>query len=658
MLDAMRATVFLGAALLFLVQPLAAARTLPAFGGGPVVWTVSLLVFQVLLLAGYTLAARLSAARWHRLFPAAALGAIALGLMPPEPAALAGPGVPVLRMAAALMLDAGLTYTLLAATAPLLTRIGRADHHLYALSNAGSVVGLLAQPFVLDPLLGHRAQRLLFLALFAVWAVGVHRKLRHPAAAGFAPAPVEADVMPGGQPWATRAAWVSGSALGTALLATITAGLSQDLSVTPLLWILPLLTYLATFIVAFGVRRLPDRGPVLLATALALVGLLALLFGDWRLTWPVQLGGALLFLFIGGFAAHSELVRRRPSSSGLGGFYLHLAAGGALGTLVVGVLGPALLPVPLELPLTALALWLWLLPPMLREARERHPLRPQAPLRLLLGGLTVALVLGLSGFGWQRVRGGAIWARSVFGALQVKNYAQGDHALVHLLDGRISHGFQYVAPDRRRIPTAYFAPMTGIGRCLSAGGSRREIAVLGLGVGTLAAYGREGDHVRFFEINPAAIEVARKHFTFLSDTPARVDIVEGDARVSLSRDSTPWDVVVLDAFSGDAIPLHLITEEAIALYLSRLASNGVLAVNISNRHADLARVLWAHAERFGLETASVTASTPSPLGPYRSDWAFLAFNREALRFAPEVLPGGDAPVRFTDDHAPLVSILR
>lgn len=654
MVAAMRATVFLGAALLFLVQPSTAARCLPAFGGGPLVWTVGLLVFQSLLLVGYLLAARVPPARWRRALPLAAGTALLLGLAAPSPELFAGVGLPVLRVAAALLMLAGPTYVLLAATAPLLTRAASADHRLYALSNAGSVAGLLAPPFLLDPWLGHAAQRALFLGLFGVWAVGVWRALGRAApeapVSPASPAAVEARGV--------RAGRMLGAGLGTAMLSTTTAALAQDLSVTPLLWILPLLAYLASFIVAFGVRRLPGRGPLAAAAALSVGGLAAMLHAGWRLSWPVQLAGALAVLFVACLAVHAELVRRQPANGALGGFYLDLAAGGALGTLAAGLVAPSLLPVPLEQPLAALALWLYLLPPVLAEARERHPLRPPAALRAVLGAATLALAVALAAHAWLRVRDGATWARSVFGALQVKEYGRGDREIRHLLDGRISHGFQYLQPDRRMTPTAYFAPSTGIGRLLSQPGPPRNVAVLGLGVGTLAAYGRAGDRVRFFEINPAVIQVARERFSFLSDAPAQVDVVEGDARVTLAQDPTIWDVIVVDAFSGDAIPLHLITEEAVAMYLSRLGSDGLLAVNVSNRHADLPRVLWAHVERFGLSAAGRTASVDSPLGPYRSDWAFLAFDAGVLRFAGDVLPGGDAPVRFTDDHAPLLSILR
>lgn len=648
----MRATVFLGAFLLFLVQPLTAARALPVFGGGPVVWTVSLVVFQGLLVLGYGLAARVPVERWRRLLPFA-VPIAGLAALWAQPAAFSGPDWPVLRIAAAVLLEAGPAYTLLAATTPLVTRAAGADHRLYALSNAGSVCGLLAQPLLLDPLLPRSSQRWLFVGLLCLWAIGVVRRLRAaPSEAPVEPRPDPHEALP-------RWTWRAGAALGTALLTTITASLAQDLSVTPLLWVLPLLVYLSTFILAFGQTNPPGRAATTWGALLAALLLIGSLHAGWRLSWPAQLAAALATLFFGAFAVHAELVRRRPADASLGTFYLDLALGGAAGTLTVGLLLPAVLPVPLELPLTALALWLFVLGPVARESALLNPLRPPQALRNALGAATLALVTGLGWHAWQRLRDGARWERSVFGAIQVKTYGDGPEAIRHLLDGRISHGYQPLEPSQAREPTTYFARRTGIGRLLSQPGPPRTVAIPGLGIGTLAAYGRPGDRFRFYEINPATIRVARRDFTYLSDSAAEVEVVLGDARVALAAESgTAYDLIVVDAFSGDAIPVHLITEEAVALYLARLTNDGVLAVNVSNNHADLTRVLQWHAQRFELASAAVTAMVPSPLGPYRSDWAFLAFRPEALRFTLDPLPSGAPPVRFTDDHAPLLAILR
>jgi hypothetical protein len=661
MVAAMSALVFMGAALVFLAQPLAAARTLPVFGGGPAVFAASLLVFQTLLLLGYALAGAMPISRWRGVFPFWAVSALVLAALGPAPAAFAGPDLPTLRMVLALSLDVGLPYLLLSATTPLVTRATGAGHRLYALSNAGSLVGLFAGPLVVEPLWGASAQRILFHGLFAIWAAGVYGLLRRAVKAAAPPDTAPPSRTPSTEGRAVRA-WLGFSALGTGLLCTTSAAISQDLSATPLLWVLPLAAYLVTLIAAFGRRSLPSRAATTAGAGLSLLLAVGLLRADWRLPWALQLGGYVLVLLGGAFAAHAEMVRRRPPPDGLPRFYLVTAAGGALGTLAFGHLLPALSPVPLELPLAALALWLALPRPLLAEDRERNPLRPQTPLRALLVATTLVLISGYGHAAWRRLRGDARWVRSVYGALQIKSYGRGDDAVRHLLDGRISHGFQYLTPERRSEPTAYFARETGIGRLLSQRGPARSVGVLGLGVGTLAAYGRAGDHFTFFEINPAVVAVARTHFTFLADSAAEVEIVEGDARLMLAATDRAFDVIVVDAFSGDAIPVHLITAEAVDLYRARLASDGVIAVNVSNRHADLGRVVHAHADRTGMAVGGLTALTGSPLDAYRSDWAFLAFRADALDFAPGLnrpsLPGADEPVLFTDDYAPVLRILR
>ncbi|MCA9545485.1 MAG: fused MFS/spermidine synthase, partial [Myxococcales bacterium] len=232
--------------------------------------------------------------------------------------------------------------------------------------------------------------------------------------------------------------------------------------------------------------------------------------------------------------------------------------------------------------------------------------------------------------------------------------------------GRISHGFQWLDPARRGEATAYFAPHTGIGRALSRPSPHpRRIGVVGLGAGTLAAYGRPGEVIRFYEINPAVVHVARAHFSFLSDSPADVYVVLGDGRMSLAAEPPQgFDVLALDAFSGDAIPTHLITREAVALYLGHLRPDGVLAVNVSNRHADLTRVVRQHAADFGLAQAFVSARSKSPLGPYTSHWMLLS--RDPAVLADPAIATGTrpppraerAPVRWTDDHAPVWAVLR
>ena len=724
------------------MQPLLAAFILPWFGGTPAVWTACLLFFQGTLLLGYAWA-HLVRRRvgWHL-----ALVAISLISLPitPDIAWQPHPGdEPVLRVLGLLAASVGLPFLALAATAPLLqaraAAVGHTRvHRLYAASNAGSLLGLLVFPLWFQPFVGAVRQTWIWSAGYVVGGLvlaitlwpgrravvpeasaaekgsesgGLPRlsaadadpvarslwRLRtacDPPLAGrelrSATARSDATAGPAPQP-GDRAFWVGFSAIGCTLLLAVTEAMSQDLSVTPLLWILPLGLYLLSFIVAFGAERWVSRrlfGPLFAA---ALAGMVVLMHVGYRAHWSLQLGGWCGALFIACTLCHGELVRRRPGPGHLTGFYLWISAGGALGGLLVGVVAPWLFSFNLELHLAVLAGWLLWLLALGRDpspvARQSEPVKEPAPAaerrgnppdslpfsdavddvapregrRLLRVVLTLALVLGLAAHVWQRARGAELF-RSFFGMLQVKTYPLGDtgRTLVHLLDGRISHGFQFTDEARRRRPTAYFAEGTGVGRLLARPGPPRHIGIVGLGAGTLAAYGRPGDRLRFYEINPDVVVVAQRHFTWLADSAASISVVEGDGRLSIQRENpNGFDVLVLDAFSGDAIPTHLLTTEALALYRQHLTPEGLLAVNVSNRHADLTRVVRALAQEVGLAWAFVRHEAASPLGPYRSDWMILAPRPQQLDFLGDSrrAPPDEPPVLWTDDFAPLLPLL-
>ncbi|MCB9537314.1 MAG: fused MFS/spermidine synthase [Myxococcales bacterium] len=653
----------LGAALLFLVQPVAARFVLPWFGGAPAVWTTSMLFFQALLLLGYAAAHAIETrfggrgVRVHL-----ALVGVALLTLPITPSAetLAG-APPTLRLLAVLGLSVGLPYLVLATVAPTVqARAAAADHHLpyrlYAWSNAGSIVGLLLHPLVFEPALGAIDQTRLWSAAFAGFAV-LYALALWRARRGEAPAPPPAHRPPSA---GDRLVWIGLSAAGSLLLLAVTEALSLDLSVTPVLWVLPLLLYLLTYVICFGDPRWADRrvfGPL---GGLAMVGLVVLLHRGYAAHWLTQVGGYGAALFLGCMMVHGELVRARPHPAHLTGYYLWSSFGGALGGLFAAVVAPLIFPLHLELHVAVLLCWALYAVAWLRERRRHAPFASLSGARALAVTLGVVLAVGLGADAWRRIRGGAELYRSFFGVLQVKRYPlPSGRAVVNLLDGRISHGFQYADDDRRREPTAYFVRHSGVGKVLSRPGPPRHVGVVGLGVGTLAAYCRPGDTFRFYEINPDVERVARTRFTFLGDAPGEVEVVIGDGRLSLAAEAPrAYDVLVLDAFSGDAIPTHLLTHEAVSLYLGHLAPGGVLAVNVSNLHADLARVVRAHAASFGLTVRRVRAKAKSPLGAYFSDWMLLAREAATLEGIGEP-PEADTPVvAWTDDHAPLLAILR
>ena len=652
------ATTALGAALLFMVQPIIGRAILPWYGGTPAVWTTCLLFFQAALLAGYAWAHWASRrAAWVH-FALVGLATLSLPILLDPALRPTADTAPIPRILWTLSLTVGLPYMALAATAPWvqarLAAAGRVEvHRLYAWSNGGSLVGLLAFPFLIEPAMGVPTQAWAWSGAFLLYALCLAGVARTSIPAPKpAPSTVKPNVM----------RWIGWSACGSALLMAMTEVLCQDLSVTPLLWVLPLTAYLLSFVLAFGSARLSSRrifGPLFV---IALFGVIALLHLGYRAGWITQLIGWCGAIFVCCTLCHGELVRSRPSDERLTGFYLWMALGGALGGVFVGVIAPLIFNMHLELHLALLGAWaLFATTPRVTDSRDAYAAKDARRLGIWL--VSLALVAGLGQHAWSRHRGDAILYRSFFGVLQVKTYTTNKGTRIrNLLDGRISHGYQFIEPPRSLQPTAYFGPTTGVGQLLSAPGDGRRIGVVGLGVGTLAAYGRPGDQMWFFEVNPDVITVAERHFTYLSDSQARVEIVLGDGRQAIAQLGTgqrpqAYDALVLDAFSGDAIPTHLLTTEAFGLYLSRLAPDGVLAVNVSNRHADLSRVVRGLAQAHGLAWRWRRAHAKSPFGRFRSDWMVLARRDDLLSAIEAGAPGLRAPLVWTDDYAPLLPLM-
>jgi SAM-dependent methyltransferase len=650
-------TVTMAACLVFLVQPMLGRFALPWFGGTPAVWTASMLFFQAALLAGYAWAHGLAVRGRRAALAHGALLLVSLLALPvtPDPSWAPSGSDAQGRLLGMLAASVGLPFVALAATAPLLqawwARLeGRAPYRLYAWSNAGSLLALAAYPLAIEPAMGVVAQTRLWSACYAAYVLvaltvtwRAWRTLPPPVAVEQAPPP----------PLRDHLAWAGWAACGSVALLATTEAVSQDLSVTPALWVLPLAIYLVSFVVCFARDRQWPRAVTGPALAVASAGLVALLFQGWRAHWTVQLAGYGAALFVLCMVSHGEMVRRRPPARWLTRFYLSTAVGGAVGGLLVGVVAPRVLPMHLELHAVVLAIWVgfglaW------RRSRTGDDLLPE----VLVGFLVVALGVGLGMHAHRRLGGAIEVSRSFFGVLQVKTYGRTpERRIVHLLDGRISHGFQRVAAPRE--PTAYFVRESGVGRALAGvlTGGPRHVGILGLGVGTLAAYGRPGDRLRFYEINPDVVRVARTHFSFLRDTSAEVEVVTGDGRLSLEREAPQqFDLLALDAFSGDAIPTHLLTAEAFDLYLRHLRPGGVLAVNVSNNHVDASRVVRALAARTGLVATRVRHRATSVLGPYLSDWMLLS--RDAATLPPGTDAPGAPPLLWTDDHAPLLPLLR
>ncbi len=667
------ATIFLGAFLLFLIEPLFAKLILPWFGGSAAVWATCLVFFQTALLLGYFYAdvttRRLTPKRQSTVH----LGLLVVSLlwMPIAPQIFWRAHVqvdPAWRILGLLTFSIGLPFVLLSATSPLLQTwyarraSGRSPYHLFALSNFASLLALLSFPFLIEPRLSSRQQSILWSSAYVLFAICCSLSAwfsRSNATNTFAlnesPTATEDKTPPA---YRTKLLWLSLSACGSMMLLAVTNHLSENVAPVPLLWVLPLALYLLSFALVFAKRSFYSRWFVarLLAVALGCAGYAIY---DSSITHAIQISVPLFCatLFVVCLFCHGELVQRKPAAHYLTSFYLIIALGGAIGAVCVGLLAPHILSGVYELPIV-----------------------------LLLAAILGSVVLWQEGWSarifWLGVSGAMcavlVWnvrttredtvamMRNFYGALRIQDFKVG-RALPYrsLVHGTIQHGAQYLTFPENRNPTTYYGRKSGVGLALRfcCDGTKR-VGVIGLGAGTLAAYGKPGDSFRFYEINPQVIEVANGWFTFLKQSPARSEVILGDARLSLeSEPSQQFDVLAVDAFSGDAIPVHLITKEAFAVYFRQLKPDGILAVHTSNTYLNLAPVVKLLAEDADYTTRFI-ASEEDPLMMISSaDWVLVTRNQRFLN-VPETFVGSEnivVPPRlriWTDDYNNLFEILR
>lgn len=517
----------------------------------------------------------------------------------------------------------------LTATSPLLQHWlaqegATTPHRLFALSNLASLSGLLAYPVLIEPRLDISLQTavwswayLLFAAL-AIWVTWRTRRLRIE--------PIQPDtdrewILP-----TRRLAWFTLAACSSSLLLSVTNHLDENVAAVPLLWVLPLAVYLLTFIIAFN-RRAGTRRELLIGLVLFALGILGYASYDVntieavQVSVPVFLGG----LFICCFYCHSELARLRPRAQELSGFYLMIAAGGATGSVWVGVIAPQLFRGVYELPVTLVLIAI--VAATLGWQENTWSLR----LGTLgaIGCMTAVLVNNVHAYHENTLA----LRRSFYGSLRVvESPRAGPMQTRTLFHGIIEHGSQYRQLPLRRHATTYYGPESGIGIVLRECFDRpKRVGIVGLGAGTLAAYGKPGDQFRFYELNSQVIDLARSLFSYLSESRATISVVPGDARLSLARDSSPpFDVLALDAFSGDAIPVHLLTREAIVLYRRHLKQDGILAFHVSNDFLDLGPVVKQLADSVHLAAVLTRSHANAEEGTLASDWILVTNNQAVL----------------------------
>jgi predicted O-methyltransferase YrrM len=700
-------TIFSSAFLLFQVQPLIAKLVLPWFGGTAGVWSACLLFFQVLLFCGYAYAhvttSRLSP--WtqsllHVLLVAAACAA--LPILPSESWKPVGDEEPIWRIVGLLGVTVGLPFFILSATAPLLqswfsrAQPGRSVYRLYALSNAGSLLALVSFPALFDRIFATRLLATMWSWGFATFTVlcgacAVLSAIRSsrlsstdstalgavtpPVVPEVAPAVDSLSSVPARAPtFAAHVLWFALAMVPSILLLATTNQVCQDIASVPFLWVVPLTLYLLSFILCFDSDRWYSRRLLMPAAAFGLAATYVLLCAVDYLPRPLQPAANTMELqisayfttfFLCAMVCHGELARQRPPVAQLTSFYLILSAGGAAGGVFVAFLAPRIFHNFYELHLGLFACAALMLVVLYTDRHSRlYQGQPRG------AWLTLLVLIGLFGLGLfhdtRAQRTDVIAAgRNFYGVLRVMqthaHFENVDEGLDELRNGRIVHGREFTDPQHRKLPTAYYGPDAGVGRLLmaTAGAKPRRVGIIGLGVGTLAAYARPGDAFRFYEINPMDERMARQYFHYLDDCAGHVDVVLGDARLNLDREQPQnFDVLVLDAFSGDAIPIHLLTVEAFAIYLQHLAADGVIAVHISNQHFGLGPVVDAVSHAHQLEYAAVLSQATS-FGAIPSLWVLVARNRKILD--ADFIRGGAGKtngtrVLWTDDHASLLDV--
>lgn len=671
---------FTSAFLLFQIQPLLAKSILPWFGGTPAVWTTCMLVFQVLLFAGY-LYAHLTTAwltlRWQILLHVGLLAA-ALTLLPIVPGDAWKPAAddsPVFRIIGLLLATVGLPYFLLSATGPLLqdwyrrATGGAAPYRLYALSNIGSLLALISYPFVVEPAWSTWTQSIVWSAGFAGFATlcGLSGWLggrQTPSLQSQEPGDRQAAGHRGPLSLSTVAMWFSLAGVPSLMLLAITNQVCLDVAVIPFLWIVPLTLYLITFILCFDSDAWYQRRIYVMAMAVTLGCVCVLMMRGAGGSMAAQAIVYFAGLFFAGMVCHGELVRLRPDPRHLTTFYLTISAGGAAGGLFAGLVAPWLFRGYFELHTAIVAAGLVCLGLFLRED---DALRRRTPRWLPAAtgcGVLLAAVLGFSRLGGTTEYTLAV-TRNFYGVLRVKDEPADGRwpARRTLSHGRIIHGLQLTGADADQ-PTSYYGRNSGIGLVLrgTAGQLPRTIGMVGLGTGTLAAYGRPDDQFRFYEINRDVIRLANESFTFLKESRADVTIAAGDARLVLERESPQqYDVLALDAFSGDAIPVHLLTREAMTVYRRHLKPDGILAIHISNLHFDLRPVIAGLADAEGYESRTVLSADDFPHGVQACLWALLCRDGGQLdRLLGETttLPPPDQKILWTDGFSNLFKVLR
>ena len=669
-------TVFISAFLLFQIQPVIGKYILPWYGGTPAVWTTCMLVFQFLLLGGYYYAHILTEkfAPKFQVIIHVILVLVSLLLLPVTPSDALKPSVgdePIVSILLLLSITIGLPYLVLSATGPLLQKWfclcqpGKTPYRLYALSNIGSLLALVSYPFIIEPALGREMQTMVWswlMAGFAVVCIVCSVLVFNKRKAVSGDSNDNAVVKPSGK---TMVLWLAFPAIASMELLAITSKITQDIAAIPFLWVLPLCIYLLTFIICFDSPKwyIHSFFVFLLIAAIFMVVAAKLYNENFSIVYQIALYSFLLFVIA--MVCHGQLFHVRPGKELLTTYYLMISAGGAIGGIFVGIVAPLIFNTYVEFNLGLLGC---ILLTVLADIKGQIPAK-----RRMFWFVSLAMI-GLVIVFYSKPVGKKSWlsvycSRNFFGVLNVWHVQDIDplqqkNVLQH---GTTYHGIQFIDQGKKDIATAYYGTDSGVGLAFDALRSlkNRRIGVIGLGVGTVASYGRKDDYFCFYEINPEVLNIAKdeRFFSFMSDFGGKSDVMIGDARLVMSgQEPQNYDLLIVDAFSSDSVPVHLLTVEALNVYLTHLDENGIIAFHLSNNHLNLPSVVAKIAVNAGLDIKWIQSQADDRRATFDANWMLLARNGKYLdsdkirSYGVGSLP---ADTRlWTDDHVDVFDIMK
>lgn len=697
--------IFLSAFLLFQVQPLIAKLILPLFGGGAAIWTACLLFFQAFLLLGYLYAHGLSQLKnlrvqvaIHSVTLLSSLLFMPIGI---KQLTIIEQTAPLFEILQLLVFSIGAPYFLLSSTGPLVQKwLSTVNQHnkdfkpykLYSLSNIGSLLALLTYPFIVEPLMNLPAQLTIWsvgyfalVALFVVFCIQLYKRVtlhvQHiqtddVGLSNTVNTQVNTDNSVKQSIKFDWLLWLALSAIGVVLLVSITSAMTQNIPPVPFLWILPLSLYLVTFIVSFHSAKWYVRWYwYVLFILSSFAGLLMFFIGSQFdiLSQVLIYSGILLSSCM---ICHGELVKLKPSSDRLTLFYLNMSLGGFLGSAFVAFVAKNLFSQFLEFPIALVSVFVLLAccTYLLKNSSinskgstvttEKY----SGAIVVSCGVFAILLVMAFISLNQKFKENTLELSRNFYGILSVKDVDVNGVVERRLIDGTTSHGTQSQEQSLANIPMSYYRKDTGVALALQHLFLTKSmnVGLIGLGAGTLASYGRRGDSYTFYELNPNVERMARQYFTYIDDSNAYVDVVLGDGRVTLQNDvdngiENNFDVLVVDAFSGDSVPAHLLTTQAFDLYFKHLKDNGILAIHVSNSHLDLTALVKGLAHELGYSALYFkTKATKQEVT--QTEWVIVTNNQAFIRNSKvkrlQTQWPNENMLIWTDNYSNLLSVLK